>query len=514
MATAPDAKPELASPPDGTAPSSPSYKVTLRANSLSMLISESSRGLVLPSLFAVCTSVSANSFLSPTSLLAACVASFSAGRLASSFLLAWMAGRGMRYTTILKLCFAVQLVSGTTYAIGGSLSGSAAAALVLVSRFVLGGASGTLPVNRSVVADVTSTSERTREMAKLSLAKFIGYAITPVISVVPGVGDNVPAWINVGFAVIGYLVIAVWFDTSLASAKPKVVEPLPATEDELVVLRSEGVCARAGRAWRETVHSFRSMSGAVLAALVTFFLINLTTKGALASAEAQLAPDFAESTELSDDSSELPAVLEENTAIFAIALGGVGLLAYVLVICKPKRGKRASGSGERAGLLAATSGAPPPRARCGWATTYADELDVWLLLASLLCTAVGALLLSGTPPLPIPILSAGMVLVWSLGGPVADVLSVSTVSIALSQLAPGSQAMSMAALSLAGSVGRIAWPLGVVWMGDTASSLASAAVCALSAVALVALLVRYPEMPGSAALRCCCGRRGGVYTQL
>ena len=284
--------------------------------------------------------------------------------------------------------------------------------------------------------------------------------------------------------------------------------------DVLVVLRSEGVCARAGRAWRETVHSFRSMSGAVLAALVTFFLINLTTKGALASAEAQLAPDFAESTELSDDSSELPAVLEENTAIFAIALGGVGLLAYVLVICKPKRGKRASGSGERAGLLAATSGAPPPRARCGWATTYADELDVWLLLASLLCTAVGALLLSGTPPLPIPILSAGMVLVWSLGGPVADVLSVSTVSIALSQLAPGSQAMSMAALSLAGSVGRIAWPLGVVWMGDTASSLASAAVCALSAVALVALLVRYPEMPGSAALRCCCGRRGGVYTQL
>ena len=148
----------------------------LYANCFALLVSESSRGLVLASLFAYAESVARGSSLSGRDLLGYAVASFSAGRLLSSVLLAVAAERGTPYARILVLCFVIQLLGlGLFLGAGESgASGALPAAALVVSRFVLGFGSGTLPTCRAVVADLTSTSERTRSFAALSFAKFFG----------------------------------------------------------------------------------------------------------------------------------------------------------------------------------------------------------------------------------------------------------------------------------------------------------------------------------------------------
>jgi len=287
-------------------------------------------------------------------------------------------------------------------------------------------------------------------------------------------------------------------------------------------------------------------------AFLVFLAANVVTKGVLASAEAFLAPAFvsasaARGSELGEGP-ELDAAAD--TAEFALALGAVGLLSYALVALKPQRvreGERgregpgadgappappAAGDAAAAAVTrtaAAPAGAAAPRCGDGqpwlsWARRFADELDVLLLLASLALTAAGAGVLGlggasagGGRDLSLAELSAGLVLLWSLAAPVADVLSVSCLSVALSAVAPGSQALLMGYLSAGGSVGRILWPLGVAALGRGVSSMLSAASALACAAAVAALYRAFPVLPGAGALALTpCGgsaarggRRGG-----
>ena len=278
--------------------------------------------------------------------------------------------------------------------------------------------------------------------------------------------------------------------------------------------------------------------------IAVYCAANLVTKGVLAGAEAQLAPAYAATFGptrgpggggVSEDEAQ-----QQDTAEFALGLGLAGLVSYAVVALKPKRratfldeaGTASTTSGSAAGDFHGASTAHAAAgtsvggsggssilgrsargggrsctawsAWCTWAAVHADELDLALLLASLILSAVGALLLA-TQPLTLPLLAAGFALVWSVAAPVADVLSISLASTALTRIAPGSQAAAMGWLSAAGSVGRILWPLGAVWLGIRGSSVASAAACASSAAALVALYVRVPQLPGA---RLCA--RGGI----
>ena len=236
-------------------------------------------------------------------------------------------------------------------------------------------------------------------------------------------------------------------------------------------------------------------TAAVLVAI--FSTVNLITKGVLAGAEAQLAPAYAVASW--SGAADPDGDPQQDISEFALGLGVAGLASYAVMAFKPKRrtGAQSAADGTKA---AGSSGNMMLHiagfdALLAWAAAKADELDLVLLLLSLLLSAAGTLLLSAQP-LPLSQLAAGFTLVWSVSAPVADVLSVSLASTALTRIAPGSQAAAMGWLSAAGSVGRILWPLGAVWLGMTGSSFASAATCVASAVSLVALYVRNPQLPG------------------
>jgi hypothetical protein len=53
---------------------------------------------------------------------------------------------------------------------------------MLASRFIVGFGSGTLGVNRTFAANIVAVEDRTAQFSWLGLTKFIGYAITPVVS--------------------------------------------------------------------------------------------------------------------------------------------------------------------------------------------------------------------------------------------------------------------------------------------------------------------------------------------
>ena len=191
-------------------------------------------------------------------------------------------------------------------------------------------------------------------------------------------------------------------------------------------------------------------------ALQLYVLLNFVTKAALALAETTLASQFQHAYGAAGS-------LDFFTAGFIFSLGVLGLAPYAYLIACAKRSDRL------------------------------EELNA-LLQASLVATAAGSALFMCAPlaidgrlgaaaegrVASLSLLSVGGVLVWSLGGPVADCLTASGLSVLISQHRPRrSQARAMAYISAAGSLGRIAFPallgpagLAGAWAVSAAATLA------------------------------------------
>ena len=110
---------------------------------------------------------------------------------------------------------------------------------------------------------------------------------------------------------------------------------------------------------------------------------------------------------------------------------------------------------------------------------------VRLLQVSLVATAAGSVacipLLGGPKLVKLADLSLGMLLVWSIGGPVADILTVSGFSVLLSQYGTGgSQARAMAYISMAGSLGRISYPALISLISVTGTWVLSSVTCLIA----------------------------------
>jgi len=137
--------------------------------------------------------------------------------------------------------------------------------------------------------------------------------------------------------------------------------------------------------------------------------------------------------------------------------------------------------------------APAPRANCcvrAW-RAMGPGADPWLLIASCLVSAVGAVVASPNPVKDqgLPLMIAGFGLIWSVGAPVADILSASLYSVYVSQRG-GKQGAAMGAITSAGSLGRITFPLLFGFLSHFAAMVFSGALCLLSAAVLAAHYVR------------------------
>jgi hypothetical protein len=132
-------------------------------------------------------------------------------------------------------------------------------------------------------------------------------------------------------------------------------------------------------------------------------------------------------------------------------------------------------------------------ARCS-----ANEIDVWLILFSLVLGIVGDIVdipnYNNTPPISRATLFGGTTLVWSLSAPIVDVLAVSCYSVLVTKvLGKGSQATQMGYISAAGSIGRIAFPFLIDALSLGWSLIISSITAGLCFVGTVLLYALYPD---------------------
>eukprot|EP00026_Physarum_polycephalum_P004458 Phypoly_transcript_04478.p1 GENE.Phypoly_transcript_04478~~Phypoly_transcript_04478.p1 ORF type:complete len:623 (+),score=60.64 Phypoly_transcript_04478:158-2026(+) len=136
---------------------------------LVLLLSETARGIVLPTLSPYVTLIGGNAVM-----LGYAVAAFSGGRFVSTIGLGYLSTT-MSYKKVLAGSVAICVVGNFCY----GLAFFWGPYVLLVSRFITGFGAGTLSVIRAYVAHVTTTKERTSYMSILGAVQFFGFAIMP-----------------------------------------------------------------------------------------------------------------------------------------------------------------------------------------------------------------------------------------------------------------------------------------------------------------------------------------------
>jgi len=169
-------------------------------------------------------------------------------------------------------------------------------------------------------------------------------------------------------------------------------------------------------------------------------------------------------------------------------LGLGGLVLYVFMIAKPNNRRsgatvngRAADSSAGEEPLGSAAAASAGEVSCGsrvW-QSMGPAADPWLLIGSLALTGFGAALASPAPNGGhFATMTTGFVLIWSVGAPVADILAASMYSVIVSEVG-GKHGTAMGAITAAGSIGRIIFPLvfgvvshaGTLWLAAGACSL-------------------------------------------
>lgn len=565
----------------------PLRRRVLLANAAALLVAEASRGLVLASMYHYLCAVlepGGGTAADAGAWLGLAVAVFSAGRLVASVALAWAAERGTPYRRLLLATFALHAAGAAAYAGVAWLpaGGAAAAGLLVASRFVVGCASGTLGTCRAVVADASAPETRTRAFAGLSLAKFVGYALTPGVAVLI-TSDSAPGWVGVATCTLGALAVSWAFPRHFSACAPLTARRM----------REVVVAVAAGDAPSPPLPApppppplDADTRRLLLRCAAVFLLVNLVTKGVLAAVEAALAPSYAGSFGPGGDPD---GDVVQDTGELMLALGLAGLVMYACMAAKPTAVAPAApaapaaptaptaparaaavvvalptegvcerllppgndpdsataatawvvdasplqlcrvdsarnghhphdepsgliGGGDSGVAVAPHAERAHSRPLLAWlaavAASRADALDVALLLGGLAITAGGCALVApganAPDGVPMPRLVAGLALVWSVGAPLVDVLAVSCLSVLVSRAAPGSsQAGMLGAVSVAGSVGRIGYPLlfGVAGVGGTLAAAAGSACAAGLAVAALYACTPAGRMAGIGLLR-------------
>jgi Major Facilitator Superfamily len=570
----------------------------LLVNCFTSLVAESSRGLVLSSLYSYLIYLAGKD--DGIKYVGLCVALFSAGRLASSYMLAAMVDHGgVAYKTILLYCFILQIIGYLLYLIPENLGpGVASPMLVALARLIIGFGSGTLPTTRSVVVDLTEVNERTFEFSLLSFARYAGYALTPGLGALfimdwqIGIFEinafTAPAWISIIMNTVAFFLVIATFDPALGGfdlieklekERPKTIVRQLADEDsdnelisEQVVETKKSFCYSLRSEdpvynfftypLRATYIFYLSMKGMLLEwyggihvcifpkektdfdisregkmlqlALHVFIALNFVTKGVLAISETSIAAEFASTFGPGGDPGGQQALVND-TSIFTLELGLIGLLGYGIMVLKPKQGKSmlepeepdedvleeesvneaAARSEEEAGLVVdseerETTSKKKRPIRCwrrfrrridewyDFARCHANEIDVWLILFSLVLGIAGDIVdipnYNVSPPIDRATLFGGTTLVWSLSAPIVDVLAVSCYSVLVTKvLGKGSQATQMGYISAAGSLGRIAFPFLIDALSLSWSLIISSITAGLCFVGTVLLYALYPD---------------------
>ncbi|PXF41573.1 Major facilitator superfamily domain-containing protein 8 [Gracilariopsis chorda] len=132
-----------------------------------ILVSEASRGLMLPSTWPFLASLGGSKHL-----LGVFVASFSMGRMATTIPLGYFSDK-YSTSTVLGVASIIQIIGHFLYAVSASVP------MLFVSRIIVGFGSATMSVCRAHVTRTIPLLLRTHHFAYLSALQFIGFAVLP-----------------------------------------------------------------------------------------------------------------------------------------------------------------------------------------------------------------------------------------------------------------------------------------------------------------------------------------------
>ena len=523
----------------------PTRLVPIALTLVVLFVAESCRGLVVASLFNYFRVICGpdNKALAEQ-MNAWAFSSFSVGRLIAGPLMGLACDRFPFRVVFVAACAICLLGHGMYVCVADLDAGDVREkALALVaSRFVLGLGSGVLSATRAVISLLTRPDERTRFFSILSLAKFVGYSVTPLLSALPWpsatfgalhVDEHTTPGIILFIANL-VLIPLIWLymDDSVGAEQ----------RDAAAAARLLARAARAAKAAKLELVLRRKWSprtrrdGASICEPEDDKMLLSSAPGggspAASSAGAGVdAASLSTAREASSKSGAPPggvalavggvggsgsgAVFEPGAAaasarvalIAGVALFlllnvvGKGILTLCEVVLSPiyidVQGRLAHeakveeialwfgylGLGGLGifGLLAfKTKDVPPP--------------DLVLLVLSFVVTAAGALVLAFPPGghVTLAMLDAAAVAIWCIGAPIADVLTTSLFSVVIEGKAAGAY---MGLLTTAGSVGRIIFPLMTAAAGMQ-RTLVAASVLSVSCVLCILVYTLWSRRRG------------------
>ena len=556
-------------------------------NNLIMFVAESSRGLVLPTLFLYVTTISQGNTLDAATVLGIVTSLFSIGRLIANLAFGHLLNYfSIRFVLVLSLI--IHAIGQFLYIIAWYDKNMI---ILCCSRFIIGIGSSSLGINRSFITVMVPSSKRTSAFSLLSGSKFVGYALTPGLAVffdvkydlLPGVlidKFTIPAILLfllnitlIPLSIFGMSNTRILDDvpkntelntkvgnglesqslielSSIPNHNTSLTDPLEMTISSSSlsldsIVRNLSCSTENGESFTSFPDDFASsspstiisvhyekptgcnkdpqpdrnaitgLSGyqqrAYLLGTVIFLFLNIATKGALTLCEVSIASLFAMVYTGTMDN------ITTATSEYMFYLGLLGLLTYMFMVFKPS-------SKEDYKPNLSSVQIPPKQfiesvitdstethhhnphnlssninnlcsimSNCFYhCRIYAKEYDYFLLVLSQILSAVAMIFLS-LPHITFTQLTTGFVLMWSIAGPIADVLTVSLYSVLLTTLDLRSKtASSMAWITAAGSLGRIVFPLFFL-CADTSTVIFTGAIVSILCGLITIVYLGYVE---------------------
>ncbi|RLO11289.1 hypothetical protein DYB28_005269 [Aphanomyces astaci] len=378
---------------------------------------ESSRGIVMPTLFLYCQSVGGT--LADMGIL---MSIFSIGRLVSSMVFGYLCDRpGASFRFVYMVSLAISVVGNIMYLLADSHVANSKTLLV-VSRFIVGVGAGNRSVCRADIARLTSMDQRLTYLTLLSTVVFLGYALTPGLgevfvgvnfTLVGGISIhelNAPGLVMAAFDFL--LAICMWrgYSEVLHASIPPPSSMDTSSKNVVVHAPTEGSNTTGDDVVDEELSTRLFYFG-----VAVFVGLNIIGRGVLSIFETISVPLYLDVTRLSGDQAVASA------SAFQFNMGLLGLLSYLaIMVCRRK---------------VADSG--------------------WLLLG-LAAMVVGNGLLFFLWPLSFNAMALGIFFVWSVGSPLITTVSLAAFSKILGSRQQGTW---MGILGSSASMSRIVLPL-------------------------------------------------------
>jgi ceroid-lipofuscinosis MFS transporter 7 len=380
---------------------------------------ESSRGVVLPTLFLYCESLGGD--LAAMGMLTSI---FSIGRLISSTVFGWMCDR-YSFRAVYIASSLMGLLGNLIYMMADDHVFSSFHVLLL-SRFVVGFGAGNRSVCRANVAAMTRVDQRLKYLTILAMVVFLGYALTPGLGGLMTDLDmyflglhlhalTVPGLMLAGLNMATIFLMVFVYDESIDSHDAPDVSTKAFYSKKMTSSDQD----------HEEIIEFDLSDRLAYGGVFVFMTLNVVARGILSIFETIIVPLFLQCSgkENLNTTSNANEAAVENAAAFQFYLGCLGLLSYLAIEV--------------------------------WHHKIHDI--AWLLIGfAAMVLGNTVLAFNASTSNNFDSMAIGVFFVWSIGSPLTTAVCV----VAFSKiLGPRKQGMWMGLLGSASSISRVILPL-------------------------------------------------------